>query len=273
MMNVLNRRTCVTVAALALFLVAGGSTGVASITKAPKKPSASVGNATVTEGNTGTATLSFRVRLSARARQGGSVKFTTADGTATAGSDYQTASGTIRFKSGDRSKTISITVLGDTFVEPDETLTLRLSKPVKVKIARATATGTITNDDVQPKSGHYAGQTSQGKPVSFDVAADVKSLNHFNATVDLTCSEVPIVLRNFPFDLQDAPIDLTSTWTFGFSIPVSESDVSGNIALSGALSTTGPATGSIKIDLAIPVSGGTVHCSTGTVTWSATAAS
>jgi hypothetical protein len=71
------------------------------------------------------------------------------------------------------------------------------------------------------------------------------------------------------FDLQDAPIDLSSTWTFGFSVPLSDPDFTGNLALSGALSTTGPATGAIKIDLAINVSGGTVHCSTGNVTWSA----
>ena len=245
----------------------------ASTAKPPKKPSASVGNAAVTEGNDGTATLSFKVRLSSAAKKSGSLRFATADGTATAGSDYEALSGTIRFTRGDRSKTININVVGDTVVEPDETLTVRLSGPVNVKITRATATGTIKNDDVAPRSGHYSGQTSQGKPISFDVAADVKSLTHFKTTLDVSCTEVPVVLRDTPFDLEDAPIDLTSTWTFGFNLPLSESDFSGNLALSGTLSATGPATGALKLDLAINVSGGTVHCSTGNVTWSANPAS
>jgi hypothetical protein len=247
--------------------------GIASTAKAAKKPSVSVGNASVAEGNSGTARLAFRVSLSVPARLSGSVRYTTVDGTATAGGDYQFASGTLRFSRGDRVKTISITVIGDTFVEPDETLTVRLSNPVNVKIARAAATGTIKNDDVAPRSGHYSGQTSQGKPLSFDVATDVKSLTNFKTSIDVSCTEVPVVVPDTPFDLGDAPIDLNSTWAFGFSIPVTDPDFSGTLALSGALSTTGPATGTLRIDLAIPVSGQTIHCSTGSLTWNAAPAS
>lgn len=272
-MFVLLRYAWVTVAALALFSTAAGSTAAASTAKAPKKPSASISNAAVTEGNSGTATLLFRVKLSAPAKQAGSVRFATADATATAGSDYQAANGTLRFKRGDRSKTISVNVTGDTVVEQDETMSLRLSRPVNLKIAKATATGTVKNDDFAPKSGHYAGQTSQGRPISFDAANDLASLTHFNTALDLTCTEVPIVLRNMPFDLADAPIPLTPTWTFDFSVPFSDSDGSGNVALSGGLSTTGPATGAIKFDIAVNTDAGPVHCSTGNVTWSATPAS
>lgn len=259
--------------ALMLFLAAGASAGIASTAKASKKPSVSVGNASVAEGNTGTARLAFRVRLSTPARQSGSVKYTTADGTATAGGDYQFASGTLRFNRGDKTKTIRVTVVGDTFVEPDETLTLRLSNPVNVKIAKTTATGTIKSDDVAPRSGHYSGQTSQGKPLSFDVATDVKSLTNFKTSIDVSCTEIPVVVPDTPFDLGDTTIDLNSTWAFGFNVPVTDPDFSGNVAFSGALSTTGPATGTLRIDLAIPVSGQTVHCSTGNLTWSAAPAS
>lgn len=272
-MTVLIRYGWVTVAALALFLAAGGSTGAASTAKAPKKPSASISNAAVTEGNSGTVTVSFRVKLSAPAIKAASVKFATVAGTATAGSDYQVASGTLRFKHGDRSKTISVSVVGDTVIEPDETMSIRLSGPVNLKIAKATAIGTITNDDFAPKSGPYSGQTSQGKPISFDVATDVTSLTHFKTALDLSCTEVPVILRNVPFDLANAPIPLTSTWTFNLSVPFSDSDGSGNVALSGGLSTTAPATGAIKFDIAIYTDAGTVHCSTGNVTWTAAPAS
>ena len=58
------------------------------------RPSVSVGDASVTEGNAGTTPLSFPVTLSAASTQPVSVTYATADGTATAPSDYAAASGT-----------------------------------------------------------------------------------------------------------------------------------------------------------------------------------
>ena len=52
------------------------------------RPSVSVGDASVTEGNAGTTPLSFPVTLSAASTQPVSVTYATADGTATAPSDY-----------------------------------------------------------------------------------------------------------------------------------------------------------------------------------------
>jgi hypothetical protein len=242
------------------------------VVKGLPNPAVTIRDASVAEGNSDTTTLSFQVELSAPARQAGSVRFATADGTATAEADYEPASGTIRFKRGDTSKTIGVTIPGDTFVESNETLTVTLSNPANVNIAKATATGTITNDDVAPRSGHYAGRTSQGKALSFDVATDVKSLTNFTTTVDVSCTEVPVVLQDTPFDLTGAPIGLASDWTFGFSIPVSEAGVSGTFALHGALSTSGPASGTLQIDLAVNASGTTIHCSTGNVSWTASPA-
>src|SRR5919198_5379000 len=90
------------VAALGALLVATSSAGAASIVGTSKnRPAVVIGDATITEGNAGTATLSFQVRLSAPAKELGSVSFATADATATARGDYQAASGTIRFKRGE----------------------------------------------------------------------------------------------------------------------------------------------------------------------------
>ena len=52
----------------------------------------------------------------------------TADGTATAGSDYTTTSGTLTFAAGERSKTVSVPITDDSLEDEGETLTLRLSK-------------------------------------------------------------------------------------------------------------------------------------------------
>src|SRR5262249_30541930 len=58
-----------------------------------------------------------------------SVHYATSDGTATAGSDYTAASGTLTFADGEASKTFTVTVLDDTLVEGNETVTLTLSNP------------------------------------------------------------------------------------------------------------------------------------------------
>ena len=50
---------------------------------------------------------------------------------------------------GETSGTMVVAVLGDAVVEPDETFTVTLSNPVGATLGTpATATGTITNDDV-----------------------------------------------------------------------------------------------------------------------------
>jgi endoglucanase len=76
------------------------------------------------------------------------VHYATADGTATeAEGDYQVASGTLAFNAGETSKTVTVSVVGDTKVEPNETFFLHLSSPINASIARAQAIGTIVNDD------------------------------------------------------------------------------------------------------------------------------
>ena len=112
-------------------------------------PSGSIGDSSVTEGNTGTTTMSFPVTLSAASAQPVSVTYATADGTATAPSDYATASGTLTFNPGEKSKTISVVVVADTVIEQDEAFSITISGPVGATIEVATANGRITNDDTQ----------------------------------------------------------------------------------------------------------------------------
>jgi photosystem II stability/assembly factor-like uncharacterized protein len=56
-----------------------------------------------------------------------SINYATADGTATAGSDYTSASGTLVFGDGETSKTILIPIANDGITEPDETVRLSLT--------------------------------------------------------------------------------------------------------------------------------------------------
>ena len=113
----------------------------------PAAQSLSLDDVTVTEGDAGTTTASFTVRLSAASAQAVTVGYATANQTATAGSDYQAASGTVSFAPGALTRAVSVNVLGDTVVEPDETFALNLSGPVGATVADGQAVGTISDDD------------------------------------------------------------------------------------------------------------------------------
>ena len=95
--------------------------------------------------------LAFDVTLSAASGTQVSASYATADGTATAGSDYTAAMGTLEFAPGEVSKTIRVEILDDSAHEADEeTFELTLSGLVNVTAANVSATGTIRDDDLAP---------------------------------------------------------------------------------------------------------------------------
>ena len=98
------------------------------------------------------ATLPFVVTMNRARTAATTVDYATSNDTATAGSDYEAASGTLTFAAGDTSKTVSVAVLDDALDEGNETLTLTLSNPApsNVRLADAEATGTIRNTDTMP---------------------------------------------------------------------------------------------------------------------------
>ena len=108
-------------------------------------PGLSVADAEVEEGPN--AELAFMVTLDRAVSETVTVAWATSDGTATAGTDYTAASGTLTFAAGETEQTVSISVLDDTHDEESETLTLTLSTPSGAHLADATATGTIKNSD------------------------------------------------------------------------------------------------------------------------------
>jgi hypothetical protein len=110
-------------------------------------PSLSVDDVTVTEGNAGTTAAVFTARLSAASAQAVTVSYATANQTATAGSDYQAASGMLSFAPGAVERTVSVNALGDVAIEPDETFALNLSAAVGATVADGQGVGTIADDD------------------------------------------------------------------------------------------------------------------------------
>ena len=101
----------------------------------------------MTEGHSGTTDAVFSLTLGAAATETVTVAFATADGTATAGADYQATNGTLTLTAGQTAMHITVAVIGDIVREPDETFTVSLSMPANATLDDATATGTITDDD------------------------------------------------------------------------------------------------------------------------------
>ena len=110
-------------------------------------PGLSINNVSQNEGNSGATSFTFTVSLSAVSGQTVQVTYGTANGTATAGSDYQATSGTLTIPAGATSGTITVPVYGDRAFEPTEPFTVTLSAPVNATLTTAQGTGTILNDD------------------------------------------------------------------------------------------------------------------------------
>ncbi|MEZ2284944.1 FG-GAP-like repeat-containing protein, partial [Microcoleus sp.] len=126
------------------------------------------GTASIDEGNSGKKPLTFTVTRSNVTNGASSVKYAIA-GTATNGSDYnniggtsgaRNATGTINFATGETSKTITLDVLGDTIVEPDETITVTLSEATGI----AAVTPTITADTATTTIINYTAPTPAPTP-------------------------------------------------------------------------------------------------------------
>ena len=103
--------------------------------------------------NTDNSTIDFTVSLSRSSTSTITVNYATADGgSAMAGEDYTSKSGTLTFTAGETSKPVSVSILRDLIDEGNETFTLRLSNPSNAFLADGTATGTIENSDPMPSA-------------------------------------------------------------------------------------------------------------------------
>jgi hypothetical protein len=120
--------------------------GIATIVD--NEPRISINNVNKSEGNAKTTTFTFTVSLSAAYDQAVTVNYSTANGSATAGSDYQAKSGSVTFAPGETIKTITIVINGDKGRESNETFFVDLFGPSSnALISTARGTGTIYNDD------------------------------------------------------------------------------------------------------------------------------
>jgi hypothetical protein len=124
--------------------------GQGTITDNDAAPTISINDVTIAEGNSGTTNATFNVTLSAASGFTVTVNYATADGSATADSDYQLTSGTLTFNPGQTTQTILVPVNGDTTFEQNETFVVNLTTPTNATFSDSQGQATITNDDEAP---------------------------------------------------------------------------------------------------------------------------
>lgn len=140
-------------------------------------PEIGVQGVSLTEGNTGTSVATFIIALNSSWDEPVVVTYATRDGSATAAdSDYTPSQGTVTFAPGEIQKTVTVSVIGDTRAEIDETFFLDLASANNATIAEATGTAIIRNDDSGEVPGFqitvdYSGTVRQSIQDACDWAA------------------------------------------------------------------------------------------------------
>jgi hypothetical protein len=128
-----------------------GTLNAWSLTLAPLMalpPTVSIDDVQVTEGDIGTILAQFTVTRSGDTSQSVTVDVATADGTATAGSDYTAIpTTTLTFAPGVTSLPVNVVVNGDVDEESDEAFFVNLTSPSGATITDAQGMATILEDD------------------------------------------------------------------------------------------------------------------------------
>ena len=164
-------------------------------------PALSVNNVTTTNSNPSAV---FTVSLTAPSLQPITVAFTTTDGTAVAGADYTTTSGTLTFTPGQTSQLVTVPLVKDTlFGLPTKTFTLNLANPTAAVVVTGQGTATIIENNLPPSAS--AADFSQLKSTSGTVNA--------TATIQLSApSQAPVTVFYHTADITAvAGVDYVST--------------------------------------------------------------
>jgi subtilisin family serine protease len=116
------------------------------------KPTLSINDVSVTEGNKSTKNVNITVTLSVASGREVTVDFAAVKGSASSVTDFTGVNGSLKFSPGQTSKTIALVVKGDVAVESDEKFTVQLSRSINASIAKAAGVVTIVNDDSSTSS-------------------------------------------------------------------------------------------------------------------------
>ena len=188
-----------------------GNTASVTVNDNDDPPTLAIDSPSVTEGNSGTATLSYTVTLTGGTEREVTVRYAGSGGTATSGADYDAiTAGTLTFAPGTTTQPINVTVRGDTVDEPNETVIVTLSTPVNATIESGTGTGTITDDDGPVISIAAGAAVTEGMPATFTLTATSAPAANLTITVTVTDSG-NFISSPAPTTVTIAASDMTAT--------------------------------------------------------------
>ena len=148
-----------------------------------KKPQLSIGDIRFTEGDQGFSPAQFTATLSAAATVPVTVAYTTVDGTAKAGTDYQATSGQLTFAPGETSKTIAVPVVGDLLLGADRTFSVTFSDPQNVILTTQQAIATIIDNDTAAFAGTVTKVGTLSNTLKIDLGQLDTSLAQFKTAL------------------------------------------------------------------------------------------
>jgi Calx-beta domain/FG-GAP-like repeat len=198
------------------------------------------------EGNSGTTDFPVSVQLSGASYQTITVNYSTVDGSAVAGSDYVAASGSLTFAPGERSKSFSVPIIGDTIDELDKTFAINLSGATNATIDPPQTVMLIRDDD--------------GPNISInDVSVAEGDTGTRNATFTITLSATSPQPVGVVYITSDGTATGGSDYARSFgrfvSVPAGQTSATFNISIVGDLNVEPDET--FNVNLSNP-SGGTI---------------
>jgi len=119
----------------------------AVVTVVDDEPQVSISDFSGDEGHSGTSSFNVTLNLSHAYGQAVTVNYSTQDGSAVAGEDYQSASGSVSFAAGETAETIPVSVIGDRLAESDKYFLVNLTPGSNARIADSQGIVTIRDDE------------------------------------------------------------------------------------------------------------------------------
>jgi chitinase len=148
-----------------------------------------VGDVSVGEGDGGVKSLTFTLTLTQAANRPVTAGYATADGTAIAGQDYGETSGSVTFAASETSRTVDVTVFGDTQAESGETFTLAVTPSPDYWLQDGSASGTIANDDLALSVADVTVAEGHGGPQNAVFTVTLSEPTTQTVTVDFATSD------------------------------------------------------------------------------------
>ncbi len=219
----------------------------------------SASNFTINE-DPGAATIT--ALLNAASKWTITVKYATSNGTALAGSDYLTATGTLTFTPGVTMTTFTVPIKDDVLDEPDETIILTLSDPVNATVGLPNPAALTILDDEQyglalaPATGGQAG--NPGTTVTYTLT--MTNTGNLTDTYGVTVSGAVFSTLATPAVMGPLAANASATLTISVQIPANATggmtDVATITARSqGDASQSATATLTTTV-VAVPITGG-----------------